>query len=214
MRTSEFQPPCAVRDQRRFVRGVACLSDVPFTGGRPYQSVLMLQAKPLATCFPVRSGSADNQAIRLQGIEEMRSAILGALLVTSGCSDIPRDAAGTLDKIRQSGVMRVGIVSDAARPPEEMERIVAQLAKETGSRPLIAEGSPEALLPKIEDGALDIVIGRFAPDSPWNMRVTFLPALEEMDVKKGVTAPVAAVRNGENDWVELVHGHTSRLTKP
>ena len=145
----------------------------------------------------------------------MKAMLLAAmLLMASGCSDIPRDAAGTLDRVRQTGSLRVGMVSDTDRLPVEAEsNLIAQLAHETGSRPAITRGSTEILLPKIEKGELDIVVGRFAPESPWSTRVTFLPAPEHMDAKKGEAASAVAVRNGENGWVTLIYKHTSNLPK-
>lgn len=154
--------------------------------------------------------------VRREGTTGMKGRILAVavLLMGSGCSDIPHDPAGTLDRVRQSGVLRVGIVSDPGPQLEEAERILlAQLARETGSQPQITPGSPETLLPKIENGDLDIVIGRFAPDSPWSARVTFLPAPEQMNAEKGEVAPAAAVRNGENAWVSLVYKHVPERRK-
>lgn len=134
--------------------------------------------------------------------------------MAGGCSEIPRDPVGTIDGVRHSGVLRVGIVSDTDHPPAELEsNFVAQLAQETGSRPGFTRGSPETLLPKIEEGELDIVVGRFAPDSPWSTRVTFLPAPEQQDAEEGEAAPTAAVRNGENGWVALVYKHAPELRK-
>ena len=144
---------------------------------------------------------------------DMKAAILPAMLVLlAGCSDIPRDPAGTLERVRQSGLMRIGVVSDAGAPIDEQDGgFIGRLAAETGSRPEITRGAAETLLPAVERGDLDIVIGRFTPDTPWRDRVTLLPQPGWMTSGKGQAAPGVMVRNGENGWIALVHRHAAVL---
>ena len=43
--------------------------------------------------------------------------LAAALLALAGCSDFPRDPDGTLERVEAAGVIRLGVVSGAAREP-------------------------------------------------------------------------------------------------
>ncbi len=72
-------------------------------------------------------------------------------------------------------------------------------------------GSAELLLPKLEKGGLDIVVGRFAAETPWQKRVTLLPDSRRRKNDREALPLAAAVRNGENGWIALVHRHAPIL---
>ncbi|HEX8585375.1 MAG TPA: hypothetical protein VF680_13330 [Allosphingosinicella sp.] len=65
-------------------------------------------------------------------------------------------------------------------------------------------GDAEPMLDQLEQGELDLVIGRFEKKSPWAKLVTIGPPLRrEMQGKTEFRlAPV--LRNGENAWIALV----------
>lgn len=140
----------------------------------------------------------------------MKTYIFAALLVLTGCAKLPWDASGTLDQIEKSGVLRAGIVTTDGAPTPADRRFLDLLARDTGSTPRIALGPADALLLQVEEGGLDIVVGRFAVDTPWSARVTIMPTPNQMGIKEGL-APGAAVRNGENEWVTLVYRHAPVL---
>ncbi len=89
------------------------------------------------------------------------------MLLLTGC-DLPWDPEGTTERVQEVKLMRVGIISTGKVAPEHAQReFLNLLADETGSTPQIVAGSTEALLPMIENGELDIVVGHFVADTPW-----------------------------------------------
>ncbi len=129
-----------------------------------------------------------------------------ALLIVTGCSAIPKDPEGTIERVRQTKVLRAGVISEGNAPHNpSLDRLVGLVAADTGSRPDIVRGSTEALLPMIERGDLDLVVGELARDTSWVTRVTIMPSPEQMKSSDGDPQPVAVVRNGENAWIALIH---------
>ena len=144
--------------------------------------------------------------------QDMRTMIVAVLLLAGGCSDLPWDAEGTLERVKATKVLRAGIVSTGSEANDALPKsFLARIATETGSVPALVTGSTEVLLPRIEAGELDIVVGHFAADTPWARRVTIMPTPRQMGVKDGSVAPAAVVRNGENGWVALVYRHAEML---
>ncbi len=141
----------------------------------------------------------------------MKAKIAAAMLVLTGCAELPWDPEGTLDRVEKSKVLRAGVVSSAGGTAQTYDRFLELIARETGSETRIARGSAEELLPKIEKGELDIVVGHFAADTPWAKRVTIMPTPRQMGVEDGRPAPAAVIRNGENGWVALVYRHAPVL---
>lgn len=142
----------------------------------------------------------------------MKSFMLGSMLILGACAELPWDPAGTLDRVQQSGVLRAGMISDAgattARKEAEFIGLVAQV---TGSTPQISSGSAEKLLPRLERGELDLVIGQFPADTPWKTRVTLMPSGKDANASEPEMDYAAAVRNGENAWIELISRHAPVL---
>ena len=91
---------------------------------------------------------------------------LGAMLVLlGGCGDYPRDVAHTSDRVKASGVIRVGLV--AGGDADTARAYIARVERATGARARATTGASEHLLARLEDGQLDLVLGPFAKDSPW-----------------------------------------------
>ena len=82
--------------------------------------------------------------------------------------------------------------------------LVERLAKATGAKPAISTGPAEDQLTRLEEGELDVVIGRFAEDSPWLSSVAILEPLSTRKVGGRTLGLAPVVRNGENRWVGLV----------
>jgi hypothetical protein len=126
------------------------------------------------------------------------------LLLLSGCDSFPRDIAGTMDHVTNSGILHVGIVAD---PPVEADEkaLAGKIAESTGVITDFESGSAEVLLHRLEEGELDLVVGRFAGASPWKKRVAFTQA-RATPGEAGKHEPVlrAAVRHGENRWLLFV----------
>lgn len=142
----------------------------------------------------------------------MKVATALIALLLGGCADVPWDAEGTMDRVRATKVLRAGVIAPNDHDSEGAQRhFIHLLAAATDSRPRIVEGSAEELLPQVESGELDIVTGRFSHDTPWAERVTILPSLKRRRGDDGANLPAAAIRNGENGWVALVHGYAPAL---
>lgn len=135
-----------------------------------------------------------------------RLAICTALV--AGCSDIPRDPEGTLDRIRAQQLFKVGVI-EAHSPSDDWQgrsdQFVRRLAARTGARAEVQRGAAEPLLMKVEHGELDLVIGPLAPTSPWEGHVSVLPALAEHVRPDGHLRLAPVARNGENAWIGLLH---------
>ena len=134
---------------------------------------------------------------------------LAALLVIpalAGCSDFPKDQAGTIERVRAEGVVRVGLIASATPPTDaaRLRDLVERTAREAGARPQVLEEAAEPLLLMLEEGELDLVVGEFDSASPWSTRVHLVPPLSSEQHGKSTVEATAAVRNGENGWTMLV----------
>jgi polar amino acid transport system substrate-binding protein len=135
------------------------------------------------------------------------------MAVLSSCG-LPRDADGTLDRVH-GGALRVG-VSD--HPPwtairdgqiDGIEtRLVAELARGLGARPVWRRGAESELLDALHRRELDIVVGGLTADSPWKGQVAFTRP-HFTDTATG-RAHVLAVSPGENAFLV----HVERFLEP
>src|SRR5438270_13969486 len=104
----------------------------------------------------------------------MRSFQIGAsvfLLALAACS-LPRDADGTLDRIR-GGTMRVGIVVDTPWVTDSSGQaggvegaLVRDVAQRLNAKIAWAHGEESELLEIMQHRELDLVIGGFTASSP------------------------------------------------
>jgi ABC-type amino acid transport substrate-binding protein len=132
----------------------------------------------------------------------MKPALLLAVaLLTSGCDSVPADPDGTLKRVRGERLFKVGLIASHAAPPGEAADLLQRLSRATGARAALERGPAEALLTRLAEGDLDLVLGEFAEKSPWAAQVT----LSEPIAGDGPTVLAAASRNGENAWIALVH---------
>jgi hypothetical protein len=133
-------------------------------------------------------------------------SVLCLVLLTASCGDFPRDPEGTLTRVRSQGVFRVGLVTTAPVGADDsrVAALLAGIGKSAGARAELIRGDAEPMLDQLEQGELDLVIGRFEKKSPWAKLVTIGPPLRrEMQGKTEFRlAPV--LRNGENAWIALV----------
>lgn len=127
-------------------------------------------------------------------------------LLLAACGPIPRDPEGTLDRVRASHVIRVGVV--AGGTDAEWRPLLARIAAATGARPQAKAGGLEPLLLRLEEGELDLVVGgAFAEDTPWVSRVTLGPVLH----RQAKVAHHMVARNGENTWITLIEREARAL---
>lgn len=108
-----------------------------------------------------------------------------------------------MQEVKAEGLLHAGIVADDAA--ESGERALAEsVAKAAGVEPQIESGSSEALLHRLEEGEIDLVVGEFAKGSPWKTRVAL--TVSPVSGSPPASEPVlrAAVRLGENRWLMFV----------
>jgi len=120
-------------------------------------------------------------------------AVIGA----GGCSELPRDPHGSLDRVR-GGTLRVGLVET---PPWVVERdgqpagaeveLVKRLAAELGATPQWVLGGSQSHMEALERCQLDLVIGGVTKDTPWKDRVGLAGPYFEDRVFVGVPDPAA-----------------------
>jgi len=130
-----------------------------------------------------------------------RTFLLATVLLAAGCDAIPSDPDGTLERVREQRSFRVGLIASHSAPPDAAADLLRRLSRATSAKAMLERGPAEALLTRLEEGDLDLVLGEFAEKSPWAAQVT----LSEPIVTNGPTILAAAARNGENAWIALVH---------
>ena len=129
-----------------------------------------------------------------------------ACLAASSCGDFPRDPESTLERVRAERVFRVGLVAplhERSLDPRA-KTLLRRVGQAAGARPFVQIGDAEPLLNQLEEGELDLVIGRFEKASPWKRLVSFGPPLRIEKHKKAEFHLTAAARNGENAWIGLL----------
>lgn len=133
----------------------------------------------------------------------MRCAFLLIIpLLVSSCDTVPADPERTEARIIDSGQLRVGIVESSQ--DRTFEGFVKTIESKTGASAKPESGEAEHLLKKLEDGALDIVIGSFAGKSPWMRQVWLSKPLDGSEPAGDEPVLRAAARNGENRWIMTI----------
>jgi hypothetical protein len=125
-------------------------------------------------------------------------------LLLAACGPFPRDIHDTLQGFHERGTVRVGLVTMRDVDEPLARDFLARLQREAGARVVTERGPAELQLARLDQGALDLVVGDFASDSPWLPEVTIVEPIVNRpagDRSLGLS-PVAA--NGENRWVALL----------
>lgn len=129
----------------------------------------------------------------------------GLLLLTlAGCGPFPRDIGDTLADIHERGTVRVGLVAMRSEDEPLARDFLARLEDATRARVVTDRGPTELQLARLDQGAIDLVLGDFTSDSPWLPQVAVIEPIVNRpagDRSLGLS-PVAA--NGENRWVGLL----------
>jgi polar amino acid transport system substrate-binding protein len=137
---------------------------------------------------------------------------VAALLLLAGCGTLPRDAAGTLDRVR-GGVLRAGatehdgrvaITDDGTVSGPEADLVTA-FAASLDAQVEWTTGSEAHLVSLLERGGLDLVVGGFDTKTPWAQQVAATrPYDVGADVRGRKRDLVLLTRKGENGFlVEL-----------
>lgn len=140
--------------------------------------------------------------------------LLLALPALSACGDFPRDQSGTLERLRQEKVVRVGMIATAAPSAHtgRLRSLAERAAAAVGATAQIQQEAAEPLLLMLEAGELDLVVGEFDRSSPWYRRVHLLPPLAREQRGESELEATAAARNGENGWIMLLEREAKPLS--
>jgi ABC-type amino acid transport substrate-binding protein len=136
------------------------------------------------------------------------AAVAAALLAGCGSvvpDDFPADPDGTLDRVRDKGVLRVGAsprsgwVDVADEPPSGREpRLVAGFADHLAAEVDWTVAGEEELVRLLEEGEIDLAVGGFTEDNAWVDKVGLTRAYTEVVVSGTTEAHVMMVPVGEN----------------
>lgn len=142
-----------------------------------------------------------------------RSPLCLGLLAVTSCADFPRDPENTLERVRAERSFRVALVAplgDGGLDPKAAA-LLQRIENASGATAKLERGDAEPLLNRLEEGELDMVIGRFEKKSPWNRLVSFSPPLRREMHGKVEFYLTAAARNGENAWIGLIERETRNV---
>ena len=129
---------------------------------------------------------------------------LAPLLLLAACDGLPKDFAGTLPRVQQERVFRVGLIAEGGRSrcPDIAPAFLARVTAATGASPRVTQGAAEPLLDALKQGELDLVLGELDPSSPWQTEVAILEPI--VSACPGDVEYSAVARNGENRWIMLL----------
>ena len=133
------------------------------------------------------------------------------LLTLAACDTLPRDPEGTVDRIRQSHILAIGVASPFI--PPEAAQLIRALARENGARAVVRHGTLEPLIVDLDAGRLDMVIAQQAKRTPWKTLVAPGPSLSARGTGRDRLEWRALMKNGENRWIMQVEA-TSRRVAP
>ena len=137
---------------------------------------------------------------------------LAASCSLSACG-LPKDTDGTLERVRAAGEIRVGLILGSPQGPLDprARALLERVGRATGAQPRLTGGDAEPLLARLEEGELDLVVGRFTKTSPWATLVALTPPLATEKQGKTEIVLAAAMANGENEWISLVEREAREL---
>jgi len=128
------------------------------------------------------------------------------MFMLAACQNYPRDTAGTLERVRAGHILRVGLVAGEAeaRDREKIAAYLERVRRATGAKLVVTRGAAESLLLRLDQGALDLVIGDMSENTPWIADVMVIEPISETMLGKDriLLSPIA--RNGENRWIMLL----------
>lgn len=140
-----------------------------------------------------------------------RIAVLLLLSSLAGCDALPHDPNGTIDRVRQSHTIRVGLAGPAM--PQQARALLAALAQQKSARIDLRTGSLEPLIVELDADRVDLVIAEVAKRTPWKKLVAPGPPLLIRGEGRERTEWRALMKNGENRWIMQVE-KASRAIAP
>jgi hypothetical protein len=134
----------------------------------------------------------------------VKRAIIAVIALLAACDMLPRDPAGTSKRITEERTFTVALADPTVHEASQVQTLIHEIERRTSAKAQWRPGAGEALFQQLDDGKLDLVIGRFTAESPWAMEVAFGPPLSTTGTKEAPLELKAAMRNGENRWIMTV----------
>lgn len=137
----------------------------------------------------------------------------------TACASIPADPDGTLERVRETGVLRVGaspaeplVDISGATPRGTLPETVRDYASSLGADVTWSVDSEERLVASLERGDLDVVIGGVTDASPWSSRATVTRSYP--DLAANGSDPVALLTPlGENALLVSLEEYLDEVTR-
>lgn len=149
-----------------------------------------------------RSGYQRHMAVMSRAAVLVFAVILAML---GACGSIPRDPQGTIDRVRETGVLRVGASPSQNRVEVDGDRVsgteadlVMGFAQSLGAQVRWQIGGEEELVEAMEEGELDVLAGGLTAKSPWADKVGLTRPYEQNTERGKKVEHVLAVPLGEN----------------
>ena len=123
---------------------------------------------------------------------------LALIAALAACDAMPRDAAGSTERIVREGEMHVAVLPGTPDAPPALA-LLNHHARQHDARLTVVSLSVEHALRGLEDGELDAVVGHFAKASPWMTAISLSKPVgqaEPVDSRQPILR--IARRNGEN----------------
>lgn len=135
-------------------------------------------------------------------------AIAMAAMLLAGCTSIPADPDGTLERVR-GGTLRVGVtenppwveLSDGGEPAGTEPELVAAFAEDLDAEVEWTGGSESRLAAALEAGELDLVIGGLLDDTPWVQVAEATRPYAELETEEGAERHIMLAPMGENAFL-------------
>ncbi|WP_148573400.1 transporter substrate-binding domain-containing protein [Nocardioides caldifontis] len=139
-----------------------------------------------------------------------RLAAVLLILLVGGCAlSVPSDPDGTLDRVRDDGVLRAGasvspgwvdVSADGRRPVGREPDLVMRFAESLGAEVEWTLGGEEHLVGLLEKGDLDLVVGGLTDQNAWVDKAALTRPFAEERVAGTTEKHVMMVPMGENAW--------------
>lgn len=143
---------------------------------------------------------------------------MGLVILLSGCgASFPADPDDSLQRVRSSGELRVGVsphppftvaptTADGAPTGSEVD-LVRSFAAAQGAEPVWTVDGEEQLVELVKDDELDIIIGGLTDDSPWSDYVALTRPYRETTEDGRSVSHVMATNMGENALLTALERH-------
>lgn len=144
----------------------------------------------------------------------MKRLLLAGFALVSACNALPRDPADTSGRVARDHSFKIGFADSDAVGDAQAAALVKKLEATTHAKAIVVNGAGEVLLKHLADGDVDVALGNFRADSPWQTEIAFAPPLRTSGKSSDALELKAAMRNGENRWIMTVERASRAVAGP